>query len=571
MSIFQFINEIENGEIVLPAIQRDFVWDTDRITLLFDSVMRGYPIGIVLLWETYQPLQYRQFVRHFKPDDQYTFIRNTSSKRIKIVLDGQQRLSSIYVGLSGTLDNETLYFDILSGSEVDDHSQRKFSFQFSNLASIVRRNATTERRIEEREEADDSTPISYWLPFGDLIGRNPIDMLRLRDEVSTKLQLSPEDRLRMEHNLLNASFAFSENAEVLKTQTIDHNLPAEDHRRKSVFDILEIFVRINTQGVSLRRSDIIVSILRLYWEDASDILPTFIREINERIGIEMDTDFMLRCMFSAAGIGTRLDFELLRTKSNVDRIKETHAACFQAVRSVVDFARTDCGIDSARLLGGIGTLVPFVQYAFSAEKHRFHKQTIDSARKSLFLFAFAKIFTQYAESRTGAFIRDYLSDAEAIRNGAAFPYDKAILFVFDKTNFNLPDDTFFGNNPELALSLLQKKNGGTIKNEDNLPEMDHIFPRSVLEDRGYERHEINDIGNLWLLPRGVNRNKSAKNPRDFLERVSPTELSAALINPAALSYRGYRSFIRERHDAMVSRLSEITGITEADFAGLKEF
>ena len=100
--------------------------------------------------------------------------------------------------------------------------------------------------------------------------------------------------------------------------------------------------------------------------------------------------------------------------------------------------------------------------------------------------------------------------------------------------------------------------------------MDHIFPRAVLEERGYERHEINDIGNLWLLPRGVNHNKSAKNPRQFLEKVSQTELSAAFIDPAALSYRGYRSFIRERRDAIVSRLSEITQITESDFAGLNE-
>jgi hypothetical protein len=261
----------------------------------------------------------------------------------------------------------------------------------------------------------------------------------------------------MEQNLLNAAFSFCENAEILKTQIIDNNLPAEDHRRKSVFDILEIFVRVNTRGVSPRRSDTIQSILRLYWEDASDILPTFIREINERIGIEIDTDFMLRCMFSAAGIGTRLDFELLHKKSNVERIRETHTDCFQAVRSVVDFVRTDCGIDSARLLGGIGTLVPFVQYAFDAEKHRFRKQTMDAARKSLFLFAFTKVFGQYAESRTGAFIRDYLSDADTIHEGAPFPYDKAILFVYEKTNFDMPDDTFFGNNPELALASTEEK------------------------------------------------------------------------------------------------------------------
>ena len=184
MSIFQFINEIENGEIVLPAIQRDFVWDEDRINLLFDSIMRGYPIGIVLLWETYQPLQYRQFVRHYKPEDQYTFLRNTSTKRLKIVLDGQQRLSSIYVGLRGTYDNERLYFDILSGLEADDHSQRKFAFQFSLPDPISRRNAETERqRGEESDQTDDELghieQSSYWLPFAELIGKNPRDILQL--------------------------------------------------------------------------------------------------------------------------------------------------------------------------------------------------------------------------------------------------------------------------------------------------------------------------------------------------------------------------------------------------------
>ena len=53
MSIYELVNEIDNGDIVLPAIQRDFVWDEDRIELLLDSMFRGYPVGIVLLWETY--------------------------------------------------------------------------------------------------------------------------------------------------------------------------------------------------------------------------------------------------------------------------------------------------------------------------------------------------------------------------------------------------------------------------------------------------------------------------------------------------------------------------------------
>jgi uncharacterized protein with ParB-like and HNH nuclease domain len=49
MSIFQLVNEIADNEIVLPAIQRDFVWDEERVERLFDSVLRGYPNGIALL------------------------------------------------------------------------------------------------------------------------------------------------------------------------------------------------------------------------------------------------------------------------------------------------------------------------------------------------------------------------------------------------------------------------------------------------------------------------------------------------------------------------------------------
>ena len=62
MNVITLLNQIKSGEVVLPAIQRDFVWNPDRIVMLMDSIMRGYPIGIVLLWETYAEIPYRAFV-----------------------------------------------------------------------------------------------------------------------------------------------------------------------------------------------------------------------------------------------------------------------------------------------------------------------------------------------------------------------------------------------------------------------------------------------------------------------------------------------------------------------------
>lgn len=140
----------------------------------------------------------------------------------------------------------------------------------------------------------------------------------------------------------------------------------------------------------LRRSDLIVSMLRLYWADASALLPRFLKEINDAGNLNIDNDFIIRCMFSTAGIGTRLDFELLRKKSNVDKLQKTYQNCFDAIRSTVDFVRAECGIDSAVLLGGINTMVPFVHYLFHASKHIFPKGTKADARRALFLFCIRK-------------------------------------------------------------------------------------------------------------------------------------------------------------------------------------
>ena len=63
MSITQLTQEIDIGDVVLPAIQRDFVWGDDQIFVLLDSLFRGYPVGIALLWETYEPIQARRFVK----------------------------------------------------------------------------------------------------------------------------------------------------------------------------------------------------------------------------------------------------------------------------------------------------------------------------------------------------------------------------------------------------------------------------------------------------------------------------------------------------------------------------
>jgi len=276
---------------------------------------------------------------------------------------------------------------VLSGRDNDDHAEEKYRFKFAADDDVRNWNLEQESRAStDGPSAKDD--LAYWLRFSDIVNLDPLGLAQLRRTIRDKLSLAAECEARLEVNLSAVLYALSGNSELLKTQTVDSNLPAADQKRKSAFDILEIFVRINTQGMSLRRSDLIVSMLRLYWPSASTVLPSLIKEINTSSGLEIDTDFVIRCMFSTAGLGTRLEFDLLRKRSNVDALQKTYVRTFESIRSVIDFVRAECGLDSAKMVGGISTLIPFVHYVFHAPGHIVPKASIEPARRSLFLLRF---------------------------------------------------------------------------------------------------------------------------------------------------------------------------------------
>ena len=148
VSIRNVVESIHRNEFLLPAIQREFVWSPEQIIRLFDSLMRGYPIGSFLFWRVDED--------HVKDYDYYEFIRNyherdrrhnpkaniTGKKRISAILDGQQRLTSLYIAFKGTyakkiprkqwtnnlaFPEKKLYLNLLSKSKVFD---LMYDFQF---------------------------------------------------------------------------------------------------------------------------------------------------------------------------------------------------------------------------------------------------------------------------------------------------------------------------------------------------------------------------------------------------------------------------------------------------------
>ena len=118
--IVSMLNEpdADGGGLWLPAIQRSFVWSEVQICQLFDSILREYPISTLLIWRTKSPMRRRTFIDLFWPKDreelaQY-FLPVDSDKKC-LVLDGQQRLQSLFIGLKGSYGGRELHLNMLTG------------------------------------------------------------------------------------------------------------------------------------------------------------------------------------------------------------------------------------------------------------------------------------------------------------------------------------------------------------------------------------------------------------------------------------------------------------------------
>ena len=129
--VLTHINVDGDGGIFLPYIQRDFVWREERIYKLLDSLMRGYPIGTILVWETNTPVNYRRFQNNYVPntiDNDFYIDDGQHPINRQYILDGQQRLQSLYIAMRGSYNGNMLYFDLLGST-----SDKEYFFNFTQI------------------------------------------------------------------------------------------------------------------------------------------------------------------------------------------------------------------------------------------------------------------------------------------------------------------------------------------------------------------------------------------------------------------------------------------------------
>lgn len=535
-------NEEEYGGLWLPNIQRPFVWSKEQIERLFDSIMREYPINTLLIWKSKSPVKIRKFIDNYIDGIKLTnFYVPKNEKSKLVVLDGQQRLQSLFIALKGSYNGEELYFDVLSGKEEIDDIKYLFKFLKPDKAAADNR----------------------WMKLKNLVFSNK-GYYDLAEEVIIhvgKGDLTDEQKelVRQNISILIREFKDRDNIVYQELDSIDN--PNVYHLN----DVVEIFIRANSGGTPLGKSDLMFSLLTANWEEVEADLTELLEELNKG-GYGFDRDFILKTSLVLIGSGAKYDVMKFRKDEHLEQIKTNWDDIKDAVKDIKDFVHGRTYLKSDRALVSYLPLIPLIyyRYAFPQEWKSLDKKKLSSWLLRVLL--------------TGAFSgsSDTILDAvvKEIREKSTIDIDGINSLILNKgrsvyvTQENLLNTSYTDKQLYLIFSIWYQNFDLNPAYNGNLPTVDHIFPQSRLKkiktlnpETGrmvmkYKTEERDQLANLMLLPKEMNiEEKNDMSPDEWLAGMSQDELEIHLIprNSSLWKLEHFEDFVTERKLLIVNK------------------
>jgi len=359
-TIAEALDGIQQRRYVLPAIQREFVWGTDRMCALFDSLMRDYPISSLLYWrvdkEHSDEFRWYDFVLNYHQLDASECPPHENLPREEriAVLDGQQRLTALNIGLRGShaahakwrrhgrpesYPKKYLYLDICAQPRLseDRYEDQVYRFEFHE---------------SERAEEESSADGAHWFRVA-----NVLDFPRDADAGMT-INGYLRDRGLADH-----PHAFNTLFKLWSAVFQQRHLSYFIETTQSLDRVLDIFIRVNSQGQPLSKSDLLMSIATAQWKerDAREEIPGTLRQVNGiQPGFGFDRDHVLKAGLVLAGIsdvGFRAD---TFNRENMRKLEEEWPAISGRLYVAVDLLAS-FGLSRDNIEAGM-VLIPVAYY-----------------------------------------------------------------------------------------------------------------------------------------------------------------------------------------------------------------
>ena len=522
-----------NAEYFLPAIQRPYIWKPDQLVRLFDSIMNGYPISSFLFWdlkeENKRNWDIYKFIENFSYGDTHNEIALTDGLNVNLVLDGQQRLTSLFIGLKGTYRvkkkykrsaspdawiKKQLYINLLKDPKIDDdEASTEVSYGFLML-EVQPKNTETE----------------YWFRVGKILKFDDRD--EFDDFKEDLIDNLPEATTERDNRV------FSNNIDRLRKVIWEDEVISYYTEKSQVYDrVLDIFIRANDGGTKLSKSDLLLSMMTSKWGDrnAREEIYDFVDFLNNKL--PRDNNIDKEVVMKACLLLTDLPhtYKVANfTKVNLEKIQENWPNIKDSLKKTLTLVNR-FGIDRETLLSA-NALLP-IAYFLSKKNHLSFDSTEQKTQKialSIRQWVLITLLNSTFGSTTDRVIglaRDTIR--EKISASDEFPLYELSLELRKHGNFTNPDDfiediletVYKDKTCFLVLSLIHE--GRYFGDSDY--HIDHIFPRSMfatgkllssgISEGNVETYQeySNRLGNLQILSSSDNTKKSAKKFSEWVE------------------------------------------------------
>ena len=528
-------NPDEDGGFWLPNIQRPFVWSEEQICRLFDSILRQYPISTLLIWKTKMGVRRRKFIDNFKEEHRHrlgTFKVPDDDKKKCLVLDGQQRLQSLYIGLRGSYDGKELYLDILSGDlTAPDDIRYKFRFLEPQTARFP------------------------YVRFKDIVFSDEKPRV-IAEKISAQSESGLDtigiDKIKDHVDLIRETFFNESGIAYQELDSIDQaSLYKED-------DVVEIFIRANSGGTHLGKSDLLFSLLTSAWDDADDRMEILLDELNMQ-DFAFTRDFILKTCLTLLDQGARYEVTKFRKPGVREEIEKTWENITVAIKDVSDFVRGSTFIRCDKALPSYLVLIPLVYL-------RYHFTDSWKAKSQVELYLLRSLLAGAFSGTPDQLIDDLVTKLKELK---AFDLNEVFGVIRSAgRSLELTEDRFWAigygsDNIHLLFNLWYRDFNYTPAFSGNLPQIDHVFPQSLLKTvkvvnpntgkmniMKYREGERNQLANCMLLTAEENGagGKSATPPEEWFAEKDKAYLDRHLIpyDPALWKLERFEDFVAER-------------------------
>lgn len=515
-SIREILDSVYRGQIRIPAFQRAFVWEPDRVAFLIDSIYKGYPFGSLLFWRTKEQLNTERQLGPFQlPEPMADF-------PIDYVLDGQQRITSIF----GVFQTE------LSDSDGDGWKDIYFDYVIETDAQETQFFALDENLVDD----------SRHFPLRALF--NTTEYRRLTKNMDDDLAQKIDD--------MQAVFK-------------EVSIPCQTFKTEQKEKVAIIFERINRQGVPL---DTLQLLSAWTWSEDFQLQVQFeelIEELSD-YGFREDSDvsLLLRCT-AAILTGSAKPESLVELNGSV--VRDNFDKVLNGIKGALDFLKEELKVESIKNLPYSTLLVPLSVF-FSVEGTKQFRYT-DAQRVKLVKWfwrvAFSKRYSAGTMKNMNADITEItkLKDNEPNR--------------LDEINVSLSADFFSKSkfisntvNTKLFILILAHQgpkniiNGSSISLSDKLKnynkhEFHHLMPKAYLrETKQCELYDENCLANFCFISRVDNNLIGGTKPSKYSQMMTgdKDQILASHLCPNALLDDDYEAFIVARSRLLLEKAKE---------------